>query len=347
MVLDEGNIRLSADCAYAARGTMIRRDFLHSASAFALAAAIPAGVLAEDAYPVKPIRLIVPFPPAGGTDVLSRVIGQAIGTATKWTIVIDNKPGAGGNIGLEALARSPADGYSIAMGQTANLAVNPALYSKIAFDPLKDFAPIAMVSSQPLILVVSANSPFNSLKDLVDGAKRNPGRINMASAGNGTIGHIGGELFQRRAEIRMTHVPYKGASPAVTDLMGGNVDCFFGNSQAVGTLVTGGKLRAIAVTSPERIANFRDVPSAAESGYPGFEASTWSGLLAPAGTPRPIIERLNAEVLKALKQPEVIKRMYEDGSTPLGGTPKQFAEFMKSEHAKWGAAVRAAGIKLD
>ncbi|MBI3375046.1 MAG: tripartite tricarboxylate transporter substrate binding protein [Betaproteobacteria bacterium] len=326
---------------------MIRREFFHAACVVALAAAIPASAFAQGDYPVKPIRLIVPFPPAGGTDVLSRVIGQAIGNATKWSIVIDNKPGAGGNIGLEMLAKSPADGYTIAMGQTANLAVNPALYSKMAFEPLKDFAPVAMVSSQPLILVVSENSKIRSLKDLVDTAKKNPGRINMASAGNGTIGHIGGELFQRRAGIKLTHVPYKGASPAVTDLMGGNVDCFFGNSQAVGGLVTGGKLRAIAVTSPQRIANFPNVPAVAESGYPGFEASTWSGLLAPAGTPQPVIDRLNGEVLKALKQPEVLKRLYEDGSTSLGGTPKQFAEFMRSEHAKWGAAVRDAGIKLD
>ena len=274
-------------------------------------------------------------------------MAQAIGNATKWTLVVDNKPGAGGNVGLEALAKSPNDGYTIAMGQTANLAVNPALYAKMPFDPLKDFAPIALVSSQPLILVVPNASPIKTLKDLVDAAKKAPGKLNMASSGNGTIGHVGGELFQRRAGIKLTHVPYKGASPAVTDLLGGNVDCFFGNSQAVGGLVTGGKLRAITVTSPQRIENFAGVPTLAESGYAGFEAATWSGLLAPAGTAQTVIDRLNAEVQKALKRPEVLARLKEDGSVPLGGTPKEFTDFITAEHAKWGVAAKEAGIKLD
>ena len=311
-----------------------------------LALAFVAQASAQE-YPTKPIKLIVPFPPAGGTDVLSRSISQSISNNTKWIIVIDNKPGAGGNIGLEQAAKSPPDGYTIAMGQTANLAVNPTLYSKIPFDPLKDFEPIALVSSQPLILVVSTASPWKSLKEFVDAAKASPGKLNMASSGNGTIGHIGGELFQRRAGIKMAHVPYKGAGPAVADLMGGSIDCFFGNTQAVGGLVTGGKLRPIATTSPRRLANFPDVPTVAELGYPGFEAATWSGLVAPAGTPRAIIDRLNAEANKALNNPEMKQRLYEDGSTPLGGSAKDFAEFIKTENVKWGTAVREAGIKLD
>jgi len=298
-------------------------------------------------YPTKPIKLIVPFPPAGGTDVLSRSISQSIMTNTKWVIIIDNKPGAGGNIGLDTAAKSPPDGYTIAMGQTANLAVNPTLYSKLPFDPLKDFEPIALVSSQPLILVVSTSSPWKTLKEFVDAAKASPGKLNMASSGNGTIGHIGGELFQRRAGIKMAHVPYKGAGPAVADLMGGSIDCFFGNTQAVGGLVTGGKLRPIATTSPNRLANFPDVPTVAELGYPGFEAATWSGLVAPVGTPKAIIDRLNAEANKALGNPEMKQRLYEDGSTPLGGSARDFAEFIKTENVKWGTAVREAGIKLD
>jgi len=320
---------------------MIRRAFL----ALLLASALPAA--AQDAYPTKPIRLVVPFPPAGGTDVLSRSLAQAITASSKWIIVVDNKPGAGGNIGLDATAKAPPDGYTIAMGQTANLAVNPALYASMPFDPLKDFAPIALISSQPLILVVNANSPYKTLKDLVDAAKQSPGKINMASSSNGTIGHIGGELFQRRAGIKMTHVPYKGAGAAVTDLMGGNVDCFFGNSQAVGGQVTGGRLRALAVTSPQRLASFPTVPTVAELGYPGFEAATWSGLVAPAGTPPAIVARLNAEANKALASGEMKAKLAEEGSTPLGGTPQQFADFIRKEHAKWGAAVREAGIKLD
>ena len=303
--------------------------------------------LAADAYPAKPIRLVVPFPPAGGTDVLSRGMAQAMGADTKWTIVIENKPGAGGNIGLDAVAHAPADGYTIGMGQTANLAVNPALYASMPFDPLKDFAPIMLVSSQPLILVVDAKSPYGTLADLVAAAKKDPGKVNMASPGNGTIGHIGGILFQRRAGITMTHVPYKGAGPAVTDLMGGSVDCYFGNSQAVGGLVTGGRLRPLAVTSPHRLASFPGVPTVAESGYPGFEAATWSGLVAPAGTPPAVVAKLNAAASKALAGGAMQKQLADEGSTPLGGTPAQFATFLKGEHAKWGAAVREAHIKLD
>jgi len=320
---------------------MIRRIALLAA------ALVVTGAIAQGNYPSKPIKLIVPFPPAGGTDTLSRAIAQSITSDTKWTIVVENRPGAGGNIGLDSAAKSPNDGYTIAMGQTANLAVNPALYSSMPFDPVKDFAPIALLSSQPLIVVVSAASPYKTLKDLVDAAKKNPGKVNMASAGNGTIGHIGGELFQRRAGIKMTHVPYKGAGPAVADIIGGSVDTIFGNTQSVGGLVAGGRLRPLAVTSPKRIAAFPDVPTVAESGYPGFEAATWSGLVAPAGTPKPIIDRLNAAANKALATTEMKARLAEEGSTPLGGTPQQFADYIKSENAKWGAAVRDAGIKLD
>jgi tripartite-type tricarboxylate transporter receptor subunit TctC len=320
---------------------MNRRALLFIALAVAI---VPA--FADD-YPAKPIRLIVPFPPAGGTDTLSRGIAQAISVDTKWTIVIENKPGAGGNVGLDAAAHAPKDGYTIAMGQTANLAVNPALYSNMTFDPLKDFAPIALISSQPLILVVDAKSPYKSLKDLVDAAKKDPGKVNMASPGNGTIGHIGGELFQRRAGITMTHVPYKGAGPAVTDLMGGSVDCYFGNSQAVSGLVASGRLRPLAVTALKRLSSFPNVPTVAESGYAGFEAATWSGLVAPAGTPPAIIERINAAANKALASAAMQKQLADEGSTGIGGTAKQFADFIKSENVKWGAAVRDAHIKLD
>jgi len=317
--------------------------------AFALAPLVFVAALAwaQGDYPAKPIRLIVPFPPAGGTDVLSRAMANSIGAGTKWTIVIENKPGAGGNVGLDAAAHAAPDGYTIAMGQTANLAVNPALYSSMTFDPLKDFAPIVLVSSQPLIIVVDAKAPYRSLKDLVDAAKKNPGRINMASPGNGTIGHIGGELFQRRAGITMTHVPYKGANPAVTDLMGGSVDCYFGNSQAVSGHIAAGRLRPLAVTASKRLATLPDVPTVAESGYAGFEAATWSGLVAPAGTPAAIVDKLNAAANKALASKEMQKQLADEGSTPLGGTPRQFGEFMKAENAKWGAAVRDAHIKLD
>lgn len=325
---------------------MTARNILRAALAAALVLVPSAAALAQD-YPAKAIRIVVPFPPAGGTDVLSRAIAQAITNNTKWSFVIENRPGAGGNIGLDAAAKSPPDGYTIAMGQTANLAVNPALYSKMPFDPLKDFEPIALLSSQPLVLVVAVDSPYKSLKDLVDAARAKPGKLNMGSPGNGTIGHVGGEMFQRRAGIHMTHVPYKGAGPALTDLMGGSVDCYFGNSLSVAGLIAGGKLRPLAVTSPKRLGPLPNVPTVAELGYPGFEAATWSGLVAPAGTPKAIVERLNAEAVKALASAEMQKKLQDDGSTPLGGTPQQFAEFLRAEHAKWGGVVREAGIKLD
>jgi len=312
----------------------------------ALIFAIALPVAAQDVYPSKPVKLIVPFPPAGGTDVLSRAIAQAISTQTPgFVFVVDNRPGAGGNIGLEAAAKSPADGYTIAMGQTSNLAVNPALYTKMPFDPLKDFAPIALVSSQPLIVVVVATSPYKTFKELIDASKKES--FNMASAGNGTIGHIAGELFQRRAGVKWTHIPYKGAGPAVTDMLGGSVQVFFANTQSVSGLIAGGKLHALAVTSTKRLPGLPNVPTVAESGYPGFEAATWSGLVAPAGTPPAIIEKLNGEVNKALKRPEVSKKLEDEGSTPLGGTPQQFADYIRAEHAKWGTAVRDANIKLD
>ena len=310
----------------------------------AAVAALPA--VAQEPYPAKPIRLIVPFPPAGGTDVLSRAMAQAISAQSPgWNFVVDNRPGAGGNIGLEAAAHSAPDGYTIAMGQTSNLAVNPALYGKLGFDPLKDFAPIALVSTQPLIVVVAANAPWKSFAELIAASKKES--LNMASPGNGTIGHVGGELFQRRAGIQWTHIPYKGAGPAVADLLGGSVHVSFGNSQSVGGLVSSGRLRALAVTSAQRLPHLPDVPTVAELGYPGYEAATWVGLVAPAGTPAAIVERLNAEANRALKRPEVAKKLEEDGSTPLGGTPQQFADFIKRENVKWGEAVRAANIKLD
>jgi tripartite-type tricarboxylate transporter receptor subunit TctC len=307
---------------------------------------LPAALCAQS-WPAKPIRVIVPFPPAGGTDVLTRQLAEKIAAETKWTLVIDNKPGAGGNIGLEALAKSAADGYTIAMGQTANLAINPALYARMPFDALKDFAPIGLVSAQPVVLVVAADSPYRSLADVVAAARAKPDALSMASAGSGTVGHLAGELFARRAGVKFLHIPYKGASPAVTDLMGRQVDIMFANTQSVMTLVTGGKLRALAVSSAQRIKPLPAVPTVSESGYKGFEAVTWSGMVAPAGTPAGIIAKLNAEVAKALSRADLLEKLAAEGSQPLGGAPGQFAEFLRAEHAKWGAAVRESGAKVD
>jgi tripartite-type tricarboxylate transporter receptor subunit TctC len=322
----------------------LRRVFVASAGflAFALAAAASA-----QSWPAKPIRVIVPFPPAGGTDVLTRQLAEKLAAATKWTLVIDNKPGAGGNIGLEALAKSAPDGYTLAMGQTANLAINPALYSKMPFDALKDFAPLALVSAQPVVLVVAADSPYRSLADVVAAARSKRDGLSMASAGSGTVGHLAGELFARKAGVTFLHIPYKGASPAVTDLMGRQVDIMFANTQSVMTLVTAGKLRALAVSSAQRIKPLPAVPTISESGYRGFEAVTWSGLIAPAGVPADIVAKLNAEVNKVLARADFLEKLAAEGSQPLGGSPQQFADFMREEHAKWGVAVRASGAKAD
>ena len=323
-----------------------RRTILAAAAFLAVALCLPV-VAAAQSWPAKPIRVIVPFPPAGGTDVLTRQLAEKISAATKWTFVIDNKPGAGGNIGLDALAKSAPDGYTIAMGQTANLAINPALYSKMPFDAIKDIAPIGLVSAQPLVLVVATDSPYRSLADVVAAAKAKPEGLSMASAGSGTVGHLAGELFARKAGAKILHIPYKGASPAVTDLMGRQVDIMFANTQSVMTLVSAGKLRALAVSSAQRIKPLPSVPTISESGYKGFEAGTWSGLVAPAGTPADIIAKLNAEVAKVLSRADFLERLAAEGSQPQGGSPQQFAEFLREEQAKWGFAVRESGAKAD
>ena len=302
---------------------------------------------AEKAYPAKPIRLIVPMPPAGGTDTISRIIADRIDDTNGWTIVIENKPGATGNIGMDAVAKSQPDGYTIGMGQAANLAINPWLYRSMPFNPLKDFAPIGLVAAQPVILVVKTDSPFKTLADLVAAAKAKPGAVRMASPGNGTIGHMSGELLARKAGVKFLHVPYKGAGPAMTDLLGGQTDFYFITPQTAFSMLQGGKLRALAVTAPKRLAALPGVPTVAESGFPGFQSSAWTGLVAPTGTPQAVIDQLNARLQQALKNPKTIEKLHAEGSEPLGGTPAEFTAFMQSEHAKWGGVVKEANIKLD
>jgi tripartite-type tricarboxylate transporter receptor subunit TctC len=327
-------------------GSLHRRGFVAALGALALGAATRDGALAQ-AWPARPIRLIVPFPPGGGTDVISRQLAERIGANTGWTIVVENRAGAGGNIGLDAVAKAAPDGYTIGMGQAANLAINPTLYAKMPFDPLKDFAPIGSIASQGLVVVVSAKSPVRTLADLVAAAKAKPQAVSLAHAGNGTVGHLGGVMFARLAGIEFLIVPYKGASPAVTELMGGQVDVLFGNPLAVMPLVNSDVLRALAVTSPRRLAALAAVPTIAESGYPGFEATNWSGLVAPARTPEGIIAQLNAQAMAALRRPELAERLALDGSEPFPGSAAEFAAFMRAEYAKWAAAVKDAGIRIE
>jgi len=317
------------------------------AASAAIALAFFVSAAAAQDYPAKPIKLIVPFPPSGGTDISARTVVNKLSEGGKWTFVVENKPGAGGNLGVEQAVKSPADGYTLVIGQTSNLAINPALYAKLPYDPLRDLSPVALLVSAPVVLVVNANSKTKSLADLLVAARSDPGGVTYASPGNGTVSHLAGELLQRAAGVKLTHVPYKGASQALTDTLGGQVQSFMSSVPSALGQLRGGKLRALAVTSAKRSPELPEVPTIAESGYPGFEANTWYGLLAPAGTPAPIVALLNAEVNRVLATPEVRGRLASEGGDTLGGSPEQFASFLKAEHAKWGRVVRESGAKAD
>jgi tripartite-type tricarboxylate transporter receptor subunit TctC len=325
---------------------MHRRSFCLRTGAAAAGALLPGRVSAQN-WPARAIRMIVPFPPGGGTDVISRQLAERISNATGWAIAIENRAGAGGNIGLDVVAKAQPDGYTIGMGQAANLAINPSLYPRMPYDPTKDFALISLVATQALVAVVSAKSPYLALGDVIAAAKARPGTVTVAHTGNGTVGHLAGEVFARRAGIKVLIVPYKGAAQVVTDILGGQVDLLFGNPLAVMPLASGGLLRPIAVTSRQRLAALPQVPSVEETGYPGFEAANWSGLVAPARTPEVVIARLNAEVNAALRRPEMVDKLAVDSSEPLPSSPERFAAFLQAEHAKWGSVIREAGITLE
>jgi tripartite-type tricarboxylate transporter receptor subunit TctC len=299
------------------------------------------------AYPSKAIRVVVPFPPGGGTDIIAREVSQKVASTNGWTFVIDNKPGAGGNLGVDAVAKSPADGYTLVLGQTSNLAINPTLYSKLPYDPVKDLVPVTLAATAPLVIVVSASSPFKTLAELVAAAKAKPGQVNFASPGNGTVAHLTGEQFQKAAAIQFQHVPYKGANQALTDVISGTVDLYVSSVPSVIQQIRSGKLRALAVTSARRVDDLPQAPTVGESGYQGFDAITWFGFLAPAGTPKDVVARLNAEFNKALQQPDLRKRLGDEGADPAGGTPEQFAALIREDIVRWGKTVKESGAKLD
>jgi tripartite-type tricarboxylate transporter receptor subunit TctC len=325
---------------------MQRRSFCLGGGAVAMGALLPGRAAAED-WPARPIRLIVPFPAGGGTDAISRQLAERLTGATGWAIAIENRAGAGGNIGLEAVAKAAPDGHTIGMGQAANLAINPSLYPRMPYDPLKDFALISLVATQALVAVVSAKSPYRTLGDLIAAAKAKPGTVTIAHTGNGTVGHLAGEVFARQAGIKVLIVPYKGAAQVVTDILGGQVDLLFGNPLAVMPMASAGLLHPIAVTSLRRLPALPEVPTVDEAGYRGFEATNWSGLVAPAKTPAAIVARLNAAVNAALRQPEMVEKLAIDSSEPVPSSPERFAEFLRAEHAKWGSLIRDAGIRLE
>lgn len=318
-----------------------RRSLL---AALLAALAVPAGA---QTFPAKPIRMVVPFPPGGGTDIIAREVTQKLSTQLGWTFVIENKPGTGGNLGIDAVAKAAPDGYTLGLGQTSNLAINPTLYSKMPYDSVKDLAPVGLVASAPLVLVVATTSPYKTLADVVAASKAKPGSLNFASPGNGTVAHLSGELFQKTAGVKFTHVPYKGAAQAVTDLIGGQVELYMSSVPTMIGHIRNGKMRALAVTSTQRVDDLPQVPTIAESGYKGFESVTWFGFVAPAGTPKDIVTRLNAEIGKALQAADVKKKLGDQGADVLGGTPEQFATLIKSDIARWAPVIKESGAKLD
>lgn len=306
-----------------------------------------AHVAAAAPYPSKPIRVIVPFPAGGGTDIIAREVTNKVAMSTGWTFVVDNKPGSGGNLGVDAAAKAPADGYTVVLGQTSNLAINPTLFSHLPYDPVKDLTPISLVASAPLVLVTPVSSPYKTLADVVKASKAKPGALNIASPGNGTVAHLAGELLQKTAGIKLIHVPYKGAAQAVNDLIGGQVDLYLSSVPTLLAHIKSGKLRPLAVTSLKRVDDLSQVPTIAESGYAGFEASTWFGFAAPAATPKDIVTRLNAEFNKALKSPDLAKKLNDQGALVLGGSPEAFGTQIRQDIARWASIIKDSGTKLD
>jgi tripartite-type tricarboxylate transporter receptor subunit TctC len=319
-----------------------RRHTLAAASLLLLT-----GTAFAQAYPTKAIKVIVPFPAGGGTDLIAREVTNKIQTAKGWTFVVENRPGSGGNIGVDVVAKSPADGYTIALGQTSNLAINPTLYAKMPYDSVKDLAPVSLVASAPLVMVVGETSPFKTLVEVVAASKAKPGSLNMAFSGNGTVAHLTSVLFQKSAGIDFTHVPYKGASQAATDVVGGRVELYLSSVPTLIGYIKNGKMRPLAVTSLKRVDDLPTVPTIAESGFKDFEAVTWFGFVAPAGTPKDIVAALNTEINKALQSADVKKKLSDQGADVLGGTPETFGNLIKSDLVRWAPIVKASGATLD
>lgn len=298
-------------------------------------------------YPNKPIRLIVPFPPGGGNDVIARVIAQKLTERFGQQVVVDNKAGANGIVGLQALMQAPPDGYTIAVGAAGPMAVNPSLYEKLPYDPLKDFAPITNMVNFPLLLVTHPSVPAKNIQELIALAKAKPQQLYFASPGSGNSGHLAGELFNAMAQVKTVHVPYKGQGPALSDLITGQVQMLYSSIPSVVNQIKSGQLNAVAVGSAKRLASMPDIPTIAESGVPGYEAYSWVGMLAPAKTPKDIVNKLNAEIVDILKRKDVADKLNQQGAIPVGDTPEQFASYIKAEIEKWGGVVRSANIKAD
>jgi len=311
-----------------------------------IATALP-GIAQAQTFPTRAMRMIVPFTPGGPNDIIGRMLAQKMSEQMGQSVIIDNRGGAGGIIGTDAVAKAAPDGYTMLFSGTASLSINPSLYAKLPYDAINDFSPITLVGTAPSILVVNPDLPVKSVKELIDYARANPGKLNYASAGIGTPPHLAGELMSAALGVKMVHVPYNGGAPAMNDVMSGQVQMYFsGISQAL-PLIKAGKMRALAVTSAKRTAIAPDMPTIAESGIPGFEIGNWYAIVAPAKTPAPIISRLNAEILKALAGADVKKRFLELAADPIGSTPEELAAYQKAEIAKWARAIKTAGIKPE
>ncbi len=324
--------------------TINRRSFIAASTAAALGT--PAWVRAQEVWPARPIRFVVPFPPGGGSDTLSRQVTSKLTQQKGWNFVLDNKPGAGGNLGLDLVAKAKPDGYTLGMGQTANLAINPTLYKKLPFDAAKDFTPIALIASQPLIFVVRSDSPLRNLNDLLSAA-RTRSQVTMASAGAGTAGHLSGELLAKLANVKFAHIPYKGFSQAMNDLLGGQVDFLSTSPQSCIGQLRAGKVRGLAVTSLKRLAITQDVPTLNELGFQGVDAADWKVVVGPAGMPSDIVRVLHSEIQTALAAPDTIEKLTSEGAVTVPGTSEAARNFILSEQKRWGLLVQQSGAVAD
>jgi len=298
-------------------------------------------------YPERVVRIINPYPPGGSVDVMARILAQKLSDDLGQQFIVENRAGGGGNTGSDFVAKGEPDGYTLLFTAPGPLTVNQTLYSKLSFDPAKDFAPIALFATAPIVLIVNPAVPANDVRELIALAKKEPGKINFASAGNGTTNHLSGELFKSMAKIDIVHVPYRGAGPAMNDLIGGHVQMFFDLMPAVLPQVTTGKVRALAAAGATRTSALPDLPTVAEQGLPGFDSSSWYGLVAPAKTPEPVLAKLRAEVAKALKSPDMVARIHELGSEPGTAFGKDFTAFLAAETKKWAEVIRTSGAKAD
>jgi tripartite-type tricarboxylate transporter receptor subunit TctC len=315
--------------------------------AVALALALLATAAPAQDYPARPVTLIVPYAAGGGNDVMARIVAEKMSRALGQQIVIENKGGAGGSIATRQIAKAAPDGYTLGLGGTGTLAINPTLYPNVGYDPRKDFAPVGLIASSALVVLVNPSVEAKSIGELIALGKRDPGKLNYASAGAGSGIHLGSELFATMAGVRLTHIPYKGSSPALTDLIGGHVAIYFSSLPPAIALVREGKVRALAVTGPKRSESFPDLPTVAEAALPGYEAVLHYGIVAPAGTPRAIVDRLNAALNAALAESEVRARIVADGAEPLPGTPEDYAADIDREETKWSQIVKLSGAKVE